>query len=90
MQSNEQHQDQFAHLPPFRVSGKWAHFPKGKAHIPAKKACLSMSQTTNPRSTGEGQEPLTHMNPRIILLALGMFAIGTDAFIVAGVLPVIA
>ena len=30
------------------------------------------------------------MNPRIILLALGMFALGTDAFIVAGVLPVIA
>ncbi len=30
------------------------------------------------------------MNPRIILLTLGMFALGTDAFIVAGVLPVIA
>jgi len=30
------------------------------------------------------------MNPRIVLLALGMFALGTDAFIVAGVLPVIA
>ncbi|GCE28915.1 MFS transporter [Dictyobacter alpinus] len=30
------------------------------------------------------------MNPRILLLALGMFALGTDAFIVAGVLPVIA
>jgi predicted MFS family arabinose efflux permease len=30
------------------------------------------------------------MNPRIILLALGMFALGTDAFLVAGVLPVIA
>lgn len=30
------------------------------------------------------------MNPRIILLALGMFALGTDAFIVAGVLPIIA
>ncbi len=30
------------------------------------------------------------MNPRIILLSLGMFALGTDAFIVAGVLPVIA
>lgn len=36
------------------------------------------------------QEPLTRMNPRIILLTLGMFALGTDAFIVAGVLPVIA
>lgn len=30
------------------------------------------------------------INPRIILLALGMFALGTDAFVVAGVLPVIA
>jgi DHA1 family inner membrane transport protein len=30
------------------------------------------------------------MNPRIILLALGMFALGTDAFLVAGVLPIIA
>ncbi len=49
-----------------------------------------MAPTTKPGSTGEGQEPLTHMNPRIILLALGMFALGTDAFIVAGVLPVIA
>ncbi len=30
------------------------------------------------------------MNPRIVLLALGMIALGTDAFLVAGVLPVIA
>ncbi len=30
------------------------------------------------------------MNPRIILLTLGMFALGTDAFIIAGVLPLIA
>ncbi len=30
------------------------------------------------------------MNPRIILLTLGMFTLGTDAFIVAGVLSVIA
>lgn len=49
-----------------------------------------MSQTTKPHSTVEGQEPLTRIHPRIILLALGMFALGTDAFIVAGVLPVIA
>src|SRR5881396_723982 len=49
-----------------------------------------MSQTTKPCSTVERQEPLTRMNPRIILLALGMFALGTDAFVVAGVLPVIA
>ena len=49
-----------------------------------------MSQTRQLRSIGDVQEPLTKMNPRIILLALGMFALGTDAFIVAGVLPVIA
>jgi DHA1 family inner membrane transport protein len=49
-----------------------------------------LSQTTKPRSIVEGQKSLTRMNPRIILLALGMFALGTDAFIVAGVLPVIA
>ncbi len=30
------------------------------------------------------------INPRIALLALGMFALGTDAFVVAGVLPIIA
>lgn len=30
------------------------------------------------------------IDPRILLLALGMFALGTDAFVVAGVLPVIA
>ena len=48
------------------------------------------AKTTNPHSTGAGQEPLIGMNPRIILLAVGMFALGTDAFIVAGVLPVIA
>lgn len=30
------------------------------------------------------------INPRIAMLALGMFALGTDAFVVAGVLPVIA
>jgi DHA1 family inner membrane transport protein len=51
---------------------------------------FSMSQTTKPGPTGEEQEPLTRMNPRIILLTLGMFALGTDAFLVAGVLPVIA
>ena len=51
---------------------------------------FSMSPTTKSRSTGAGQEPLTRMNPRIMLLTLGMFALGTDAFLVAGVLPVIA
>src|SRR5947209_5521949 len=49
-----------------------------------------MLQTIQPRSTQEGQKLLTRMNPRIILLAMGMFALGTDAFLVAGVLPVIA
>jgi MFS transporter, DHA1 family, inner membrane transport protein len=49
-----------------------------------------MSLTTNPCSIEKGREPLTRMNPRIILLTVGMFALGTDAFIVAGVLPVIA
>lgn len=34
--------------------------------------------------------PPRRMNWRILLLALGMFALGTDAFIVAGVVPVIA
>lgn len=35
-------------------------------------------------------EHAARINPRIVLLALGMFALGTDAFVVAGVLPVIA
>jgi DHA1 family inner membrane transport protein len=34
--------------------------------------------------------PVIRINPRIFLLALGMFALGTDAFVIAGVLPVIA
>src|SRR5690242_1297346 len=46
-----------------------------------------MGQITQSRGIVEGQE---RMNPRIVLLALGMFALGTDAFLVAGVLPVIA
>ena len=49
-----------------------------------------MLPATNLRSIVEGHEPLSRVNPRIILLALGMFALGTDAFIIAGVLPVIA
>jgi DHA1 family inner membrane transport protein len=55
-----------------------------------EESMFSMSPTTKSRSTGAGQEPLTRMNPRIMLLTLGMFALGTDAFLVAGVLPVIA
>src|SRR5579884_2513339 len=35
-------------------------------------------------------ERANKIDPRILLLALGMFALGTDAFVVAGVLPVIA
>lgn len=35
-------------------------------------------------------EHAARINPRIGLLALGMFALGTDAFVIAGVLPVIA
>jgi DHA1 family inner membrane transport protein len=50
----------------------------------------NMSPATKPLSTIEEQEPLTRIHPRIVLLSLGMFALGTDAFIVAGVLPVIA
>ncbi|GHO50481.1 MFS transporter [Ktedonospora formicarum] len=38
----------------------------------------------------DGQKRPARINPRILLLALGMFALGTDAFVVAGVLPVIA
>ncbi len=34
--------------------------------------------------------PARRLNWRIFLLALGMFALGTDAFVVAGVLPVIS
>src|SRR5690348_14799027 len=30
------------------------------------------------------------IDPRILLLALGMFALGTDSFVIAGVLPAIA
>ncbi len=48
-----------------------------------------MAQTTDYLSSVEQKSP-TRINPRIFLLALGMFALGTDAFVVAGVLPVIA
>lgn len=49
-----------------------------------------MSQAKVSRASVEEHESLAPINPRIILLALGMFALGTDAFIVAGVLPAIA
>src|SRR5437879_1761539 len=48
-----------------------------------------MSQMTQQRLLAEANRA-TRINPRILLLALGMFALGTDAFVVAGVLPVIA
>src|SRR5260221_542329 len=35
-----------------------------------------MSQTTTSPSIVEGQQPLTRINPRIFLLALGMLALG--------------
>ncbi|GHO57624.1 MFS transporter [Ktedonobacter robiniae] len=48
-----------------------------------------MSQAQAHRSIAEEQASPTRINPRIILLSLGMFALGTDAFVVAGVLPTI-
>src|SRR5205814_2181177 len=48
-----------------------------------------MSQTLQDFSSVD-QKHTTRINPRIFLLARGMFALGTDAFVVAGVLPVIA
>lgn len=50
-----------------------------------------MAQTLqHPSSLDEKQRQPDRINPRIFLLALGMFALGTDAFVIAGVLPVIA
>lgn len=49
-----------------------------------------MPQTTKIHLIVAGNDHSTRINPRIILLALGMFALGTDAFLIAGVLPVIA
>jgi DHA1 family inner membrane transport protein len=48
-----------------------------------------MSQIAKERLSSK-HKPTNRINPRIFLLALGMFALGTDAFVVAGVLPVIA
>ena len=48
-----------------------------------------MAQTERTFASVE-QKRSSGINPRIYLLALSMFALGTDAFIVAGVLPVIA
>src|SRR4051794_894077 len=49
-----------------------------------------MAQTTTSSFSPVEQERTTRINPRIFLLTLGMFALGTDAFVVAGVLPAIA
>ncbi len=46
-----------------------------------------MSQTGSDAATPTRTQQI---DPRILLLALGMFALGTDAFVIAGVLPVIA
>jgi MFS transporter, DHA1 family, inner membrane transport protein len=46
-----------------------------------------MSQTVSDAATPTRTQQI---DPRILLLALGMFALGTDAFVIAGVLPVIA
>src|SRR5438876_11428591 len=55
-------------------------------YVSSKEATsMSMVNQNNPSSHQTGK-----IDPRIILLALGMFALGTDAFVVAGVLPVIA
>src|SRR5712672_1764658 len=45
---------------------------------------------SNEISTVSPVQKAGRIDPRIVLLALGMFALGTDAFVVAGVLPVIA
>lgn len=55
-----------------------------------------MSKTVQPFSpvgpayVARTPEHAARINPRIFLLAMSMFALGTDAFVVAGVLPVIA
>jgi MFS transporter, DHA1 family, inner membrane transport protein len=56
--------------------------------ITIKGVLFHMSRVTQRLSPGELHPD--KINPRIFLLALGMFALGTDAFVVAGVLPVIA
>jgi DHA1 family inner membrane transport protein len=48
-----------------------------------------MSQVAKERLSGVHKQT-NRINPRVFLLALGMFVLGTDAFVVAGVLPVIA
>ena len=56
--------------------------------LPAYRKDCSANVYRN--TTFTAAERAGRINPRIVLLALGMFALGTDAFVVAGVLPVIA
>jgi DHA1 family inner membrane transport protein len=49
-----------------------------------------MSHIVQHRSSLTQKKPEGRIDPRIFLLSLGMFALGTDAFIVAGVLPTIS
>lgn len=42
------------------------------------------------RASVSSREQTGRIDARVLLLALGMFAVGTDAFVVAGVLPAIA
>ncbi len=49
-----------------------------------------MSQPTMQSPVVVRAERSAGIDPRIFLLALSMFALGTDAFVIAGVLPVIA
>src|SRR5690349_19796945 len=56
----------------------------------AWKGYLSCMSSIASSQTPTRNEPSKGLNPRILLLVLGMFALGTDAFVVAGVLPTIA
>lgn len=50
-------------------------------------------QSRNPRDSGFRKKPLPDtraFDPRVWLLALGTFAIGTDAFVVSGILSAVA
>jgi MFS transporter, DHA1 family, inner membrane transport protein len=49
-----------------------------------------MPQTMPNRSSRTQNTSASRIDPRIFLLVLGMFALGTDAFIVAGILPLVS
>jgi Arabinose efflux permease len=46
--------------------------------------------TTIKTNSASVQTPIRRLDWRILLLALGMFSLGTDAFVVAGVLPAVS